>query len=391
MRFSTLLTLIRSGQVSQRSVIRGPTSHQLWRFASRVKGISREFGLCYSCGASVERTALACPYCSRSQELPGNPDVLLETEAAAAKPVYVEAKSPPQHDDAATEFPMSQMEAAEAPSPSVEAPSPVRPAKPPDIFKPAAVESRAPAAPPEEPLPSALPGERGIDLSIPEQPAGVSAGSGSRLRRPPAAPKDRVLSAREFALAFSLEYDPQAEKSAAQRKFMRQSLTAVLAASFLFVGWLLYYIQPTIYSSAWDWGRGLMVQAFSGNRPHAANSQPAGGQMPGVPDHANWPVAQGVATPSQTTNPAKTGVAAPPSLSVAAPEPLSMDAPVSPQEMDTLAMTWRASGLDAEARHDYAAAVIWYERIEKLPRDHWPADTENLLAAAKQRDSHLGR
>ena len=53
MKCSTLLALIRKGQVTPRSVIRGPTTFQLWRFAARVKGISREFGLCYSCGGEV--------------------------------------------------------------------------------------------------------------------------------------------------------------------------------------------------------------------------------------------------------------------------------------------------------------------------------------------------
>jgi hypothetical protein len=52
MKCNTLLALIRKGQVTPRSVIRGPTTFQLWRFAARVKGISREFGLCYSCGAA---------------------------------------------------------------------------------------------------------------------------------------------------------------------------------------------------------------------------------------------------------------------------------------------------------------------------------------------------
>jgi hypothetical protein len=46
MKWSTLLTLIDKGQVSPRSVVRGPTTHQLWRFAAHVKGLSREFGVC---------------------------------------------------------------------------------------------------------------------------------------------------------------------------------------------------------------------------------------------------------------------------------------------------------------------------------------------------------
>ena len=36
MKFDTLLTLIRRGQVTAYSVLRGPTTHQLWRFAAEV-------------------------------------------------------------------------------------------------------------------------------------------------------------------------------------------------------------------------------------------------------------------------------------------------------------------------------------------------------------------
>lgn len=78
MRFSTLLALVQKGQVSPRSVVRGPTTHQLWRFAAHVRGLSREFGLCYSCGEAIDRASNICPHCERSQEPPNNPDLLLE-------------------------------------------------------------------------------------------------------------------------------------------------------------------------------------------------------------------------------------------------------------------------------------------------------------------------
>ena len=199
MKFSTMLTLIRGGQVSARSVIRGPTSHQLWRFASRVKGVSREFGLCYSCGGTLERTANVCPYCSRPQDLPANPDLLLEAEVGQNKAVYLEAKS---HDDAATERPGS---APSAPPPS-SAP-PLRPAHPglisqavslapelPRFNEP--VRSQNPPAPPaplEQPVAASSgvgPSEVGLDaagLAVP--PPQTNAGA-----RRPSQVKDRVLS-----------------------------------------------------------------------------------------------------------------------------------------------------------------------------------------------------
>jgi hypothetical protein len=78
MTWETLIGFIRKGRVKPRSIVRGPTTHQLWRFAAHVKGLSREFGICYSCGANVEPTASLCPTCNRLQDPPPNPDALLE-------------------------------------------------------------------------------------------------------------------------------------------------------------------------------------------------------------------------------------------------------------------------------------------------------------------------
>jgi hypothetical protein len=78
MNFVTLMVLVQKGRVTARSVLRGPTTGQFWRHAAKVKGISREFGLCWNCGGDVAKTARACPACKRLQEPPLNPDVLLE-------------------------------------------------------------------------------------------------------------------------------------------------------------------------------------------------------------------------------------------------------------------------------------------------------------------------
>jgi hypothetical protein len=78
MNFATLMTLVQKGRVTARSVVRGPTTGQFWRHAAKIKGVSREFGLCWNCGGDVSRTARACAGCKRLQEPPLNPDVLLE-------------------------------------------------------------------------------------------------------------------------------------------------------------------------------------------------------------------------------------------------------------------------------------------------------------------------
>src|SRR5438045_2351696 len=52
---------------------------QFWRHAAKVKGVSREFALCWNCGGDVAKNARACLACKRLQEPPLNPDILLES------------------------------------------------------------------------------------------------------------------------------------------------------------------------------------------------------------------------------------------------------------------------------------------------------------------------
>ncbi len=78
MNFATLMLLVQKGRVTARSVLRGPTTGQFWKHAAKVKGVSREFGLCWNCGGDLSRSARACPSCKRMQEPPLNPDQLLD-------------------------------------------------------------------------------------------------------------------------------------------------------------------------------------------------------------------------------------------------------------------------------------------------------------------------
>ena len=80
MQFETLLGFVQKGKIKPRTIVRGPTTHQLWRFAAHVKGLSREFGVCFSCGGAIKPGDNLCPHCKKLQEPPINPDVLLETE-----------------------------------------------------------------------------------------------------------------------------------------------------------------------------------------------------------------------------------------------------------------------------------------------------------------------
>jgi hypothetical protein len=93
MRFETLLALIKHGQVTKDSIVRGPTTSQLWKRASEIKGLSREFGLCYQCGTEIDTQATICPGCNRLQEPPINPDILVETREMAASATATAATS----------------------------------------------------------------------------------------------------------------------------------------------------------------------------------------------------------------------------------------------------------------------------------------------------------
>jgi len=81
MKFATLVSLIKKNHVTPRSIVRGPTTQQLWSFAAQVRGLSREFGLCYACGEAIDRTANVCPHCQRHQEPPAHLDALIDAEA----------------------------------------------------------------------------------------------------------------------------------------------------------------------------------------------------------------------------------------------------------------------------------------------------------------------
>ena len=51
-----------------------------------VKGLSREFGLCYSCGGKIEPSSTVCPQCNRLQLPPLNPNALLGSGDAESPP-----------------------------------------------------------------------------------------------------------------------------------------------------------------------------------------------------------------------------------------------------------------------------------------------------------------
>jgi hypothetical protein len=236
MRFDTLLTFVRKGRVRARSVVRGPTTHQLWRFAAHVKGLSREFGLCFSCGSSIETTANICPQCNRLQEPPINPDVLLDglgaDEGSSAAP---RVQAP-----VFRELPAEPVAAAPAPPVAPPAARPPEPEPEPDeIVIPAlggfGPDDLVPKMGDSDPLPGSLPPAAGADFPASAPPGRAAAFATPAPRpapAPAAAPAARAadenpfsippvrkkangdpgfLSAKDLAAAFKLSFDPSAE------------------------------------------------------------------------------------------------------------------------------------------------------------------------------------
>jgi ribosomal protein L40E len=97
-RFARLLELVQKGRIGPRSIVRGPTTHQFWRFAAQTRGLSREFGMCYSCGSELPSEAHTCEGCGLSQLPPKNPDVLVDLEDRGSTAKTAGMRNPEQPD-----------------------------------------------------------------------------------------------------------------------------------------------------------------------------------------------------------------------------------------------------------------------------------------------------
>ena len=342
MKYETLLGFVRKGRVKARSIVRGPTTHQLWRFACQVKGLSREFGLCYSCGGSIERDAQLCPQCNRLQDPPADPDVFVEGQGGAAAdapapaaPTVVEAVTAAEQ--VARELPRSPIfkdikvpppldfSTPPAPQPQPVQPRPEAPKPTPSVFDappapPAALAPAAPA-PPIEPAPP--PGQ---------PPRKRNAG-------------EVILSARELAAAFQLDFDGTDARNGAgdtlrgtppwagaddaarparhaprrgrrKRRTGRVLLLLVLLAAGGFAAFL--YLNPAARGRVVDWaeakytaltGADLYPDLVRTPPQQSGRAAPAPGREP-------------KAAPAATTTPAATKPSAPPRPAAPASQPV---------------------------------------------------------------------
>ena len=63
MTYDHLAELARRGEIERHSILRGPTTRQLWRVARKVPGIAHLLGRCHSCGEHVDPHSRNCDSC----------------------------------------------------------------------------------------------------------------------------------------------------------------------------------------------------------------------------------------------------------------------------------------------------------------------------------------
>lgn len=395
MKFETLLTFVRKGRVKARSIVRGPTTHQLWRFAAHVKGLSREFGVCYSCGEGIEPTANICPHCNRLQEPPVNPDVFLEAQEADAKsggsqPVYREIGATP-------------LVAEDIVAPPEGAHAKVDPADP----KPLPAGTKAPP-------------KKGADGFL------TAADLAAAFKLDFQEPKGRRQSTKTQVAPIAMSREnPGGSAPRRKRRGFRVVLLLLLAAA---VGAFAYQYRkdPAFrtqadhwYAVGLDWSKQKWAQIQQQlNKPPQAATPKTVHERPlfvgteltaGPKNSATQPQAtEPSANPSPWDqlygqSPAATNAGAAtklqrksepaPAASVKVDEPAPATGSVTieppPQRpartggFDDVHALYSAA-LDAEAQGDYATAVRKFEQIKEYSRDLWPRDLDLRLKLARE-------
>jgi rubrerythrin len=376
MRYATLLALVAKGQVGPRSIVRGPTTHQLWRYAVQVRGLSREFGVCYSCGQSVEKSGNYCPSCERPQGPRGDPDALLESRDALALPAP-----------------------GMAPGMSIAG----------GAIGPGGFASGARGNTP------AIVSQGRMDVDIPAfgQPAVTSRPAQRHAVLPivPSRSKPNVLSTADLAAALQ-----DGDAPVPGRSPFRRALVMLIFAG-LIGGIVLLYNRPDLRDRSQQWiatnfvAVRQRISAMLAQRPapaptpanindadnflpidpadaSAPRPAPVAAQKPAEDSGASRPNAyaasssgdaQASAAPSTPPTPAPKP-AAPAAVS---PLPSQANQPALAADLDRSRILYDRA-IDAESRNDWSQAVRYYEAIQRLPHGAWEADLMPRLNYARK-------
>ncbi len=381
MKFATLVTLVRKGHVTPRSIVRGPTTHQLWTFAAKVRGLSRELGLCHHCGESVEQTAASCSACGRLQEPPADPDVLMENQSGLPE-LNLTANTNPETnlDSGHTIDPivstdvtgLTLSKSGRPPLPAISTPpTNIRPAQP---------------ARSEESILSARELAAAFQLDFKPKKAGNSIAKSPPVAAPvPAKPIDIAAS------------DPEERSSGAGQKVLLSLLLLLLA------GGVAVALKPE-----WQTKLKEMISSAKTALEQPAKSAPTNPTptakttpvaprpeitkqevkpiipaQPVITKPATQPTELIAEVKSEPVIEKKEEPKSPPATKVEPPKPVVdagyNDSNLTLDQATALAKQLRNQAIDLEADSKYHEAMNIYQRIEKLPKDAHPLDIANNI------------
>jgi hypothetical protein len=323
MRYATLLALIHRGHVTARSVVRGPTTHQLWRFAAHVRGVSREFDVCYSCGGTIDRSASLCPHCQRLQDPPSDPDVLLESRGPRA----VVSDDTPSHSQRLRDLNRARKQA--------------------------------------------------------EQRGGNHSDGQARSRSDLIGDDGRVLSGMNLAAALQSAREPV--RRPRWRK-LKAAAVVVLLAGVVGAALLYARPELRANTIQWARQSWHTVQAkWTASQDSLAPAAPKAPVVV-PPAKRDLAAHREPAAPRQSANVATSAPAttAPIAAGEATRRPQAPTVVVAGDPLEQARTLWRAA-IDADARRDFAAAAQIYQQIKQLPSDVWPAGLQLRLELAQKR------
>ncbi len=384
MNWATLAALVEKARITPRSVVRGPTTGQLWRFAARVKGLSREFGLCWHCGGELQRTARLCASCKRLQQPPANPDVLLETADATQAQARPPLRDPK---DGGLLSLIPEPVRKETPATHEAPPEPQGEPAARDLST-KGMASQRPPLPHHQPIAAALDpmvdhGLPVVDMGNDPMPSGVE------------------MRAFQFPGDYARgEFHP--------KSLFRRLLIAALLALVALAGGL--YFNPQVRPHYERLFRSLMNRAHGANgerapviksepkSPHAvlrSSSTPLMGlSRDSTPPPATTPspkteITLGPGSSTDSPLPAAKTLTPPESSPTAIPDTANIKItppPTDPQAAERRAWELYERAIKAEQRADYDAAVKEYEWIAqlRLPDGMGPLDVDARLARARQ-------